>query len=160
MMSDQTNEKISQRLMSAFVQFRRIRPSDMDDFCQKEKRRLKHSEIMVLLSVKEIEGKYPDGGSISDLSGNMRVKSPTIVPAIYNLEREKLVERKTDQNDRRVIRVSLTEEGNRFIQTHMQRFIHHIRGLVAYLGEENSNTLADLLNEVYIYVNNRSDQKK
>ena len=158
MTSEEDGERISRRLVAAFVQFRRLRP-DMygGTHCDRE-HCLRHSEVMILFGVKESEARYPDGVSVTDLSGYLRLKSPTITPSVYRLEKEGLVERRVDSSDRRIVRIRLTEEGKSYIHSHVQRFAAHIRGLVNYLGEEKSNTLADLLNEVYQYASHHHSQ--
>lgn len=158
MISEEHSKEISQKLVAAFVQFRRLRPDVYNGpHCDRE-HCLRHSEIMILFGVKESEARYPDGVSVTDLSGYLRLKSPTITPSVYRLEKEGFVERRVDPSDRRVVRIRLTEEGNRFIQAHAQRFAVHIQGLVEYLGEGKSNTLADLLNEVYQYASHHHPQ--
>ena len=151
MADEDRSKQISKRLVAAFVQFRRLRPDVFGGRDCEKKDHLRHSEIMILFGIKESEARYPDGVSVTDLSGYLRLKSPTVTPAVYRLEKEGLIERRTDPDDRRIVRIRLTGEGSRFVQAHAQHFAAHIQGLVEYLGEEKSNTLADLLNEVYQY---------
>lgn len=151
-MPEQENlEGITQKLASAMVQFRRLKSFPMEQKREGEEKQIRHSEVMILFAIRDLVDQYPEGVSISELGEYLRIKSPTVTPAVYNLEQENLVERSIDQKDRRVIRVRLTKQGNRFIEAHVRRFLGQIQGLVTYLGEEKSNTLAELLNEVFEY---------
>lgn len=47
----------------------------------------------------------------AELSAQVGVMTPAAVPALNALERRKLIERRTDTNDRRKIRVDLTPQG-------------------------------------------------
>lgn len=152
MQDKQDTENIAENLIKAFVQFRRMRVNESPKFNQNPPQNCpKHSEIMLLFELKEVENQYPDGVSVSDLSRSMRVKPPAITPIITGLEQRKMIERSMDAYDRRIIRVKMTEEGNRFIENNKQHMVTQIRGLVDYLGNEKSATLAELLNEVYAY---------
>jgi DNA-binding MarR family transcriptional regulator len=156
------NEIISEKLIRAFVQFKRLR-MDGDDmkFDQDQLHQgLKHSEIMLMFGLKEAENGHPDGISVSDLSSLLRVKPPSITPIIGSLEQRNMLERSMDANDRRIIRVRLKEEGNRLIEENKRHMVLRIKSLVEYLGEEKSTVLADLINEVFSFISTQSQHKK
>lgn len=52
-----------------------------------------------------------EGMTQAELSAQVGVMTPAAVPALNALERRKLIERRTDTNDRRKIRVHLTPQG-------------------------------------------------
>lgn len=158
---EKNTQDTAQKLTDALVQFHRLKdvwhrgqsfPSAGEKFRQ--------SEILILFVLKRRESTFPEGISISELSHFLRVKSPTVTPAVFLLEKMHMIRRSTDQKDRRVTRLQLTEEGRRFILLHQRQFVEQIRGLVSYLGEEKSNTLAELLNEVYGYAAGLAGPKK
>lgn len=63
-----------------------------------------------------------------------------------------MVERMPDATDRRVVRIKLTEQGEmitRRAKDHMNQTLNH---LVEYLGEDESNQLAELLMKVRRFV--------
>lgn len=159
-MDKSDTENIAQNLIKAFVQFRRMRVNDPPQQHDPSPHCMKHSEVMLLFELKEVENQYPDGVSVSDLSRSMRVKPPAITPIITGLEQKKMVERTMDANDRRIIRVKMTEEGNRFIEQSKQHMVTKLKGLVDYLGNEKSVTLAELINEVYAYFINLPHEEK
>jgi DNA-binding MarR family transcriptional regulator len=88
---------------------------------------------------------------VSDISRLMRVTSPTITQMVKGLEAQHLVERRSDPSDRRVVYVRLTEHGNLVTVKATEDMGYSVRGLVAFLGEEKSEQLAELLSEVARY---------
>jgi DNA-binding MarR family transcriptional regulator len=56
-----------------------------------------------------------------------------------------------DTTDRRVIVVNLTKHGEQITELAHEAFSDTMRGLIDYLGEEQSNQLADLLFKVFRY---------
>ncbi|MFC7678676.1 MarR family winged helix-turn-helix transcriptional regulator [Paenibacillus sp. GCM10028914] len=121
-------------------------------------------EIKILMTLKykersegaqgfEARSKDDQGLKVSEISSKMRVTSPTISQFINGLESKGLVERIMDQNDRRAVRVRLTAEGEGVVHQAHEAFKANFRGLVAYLGEEDSDQLARLLTKVYEYTN-------
>lgn len=79
----------------------------------------------------------------------MNVTSPTITQFINALESKGLVERVMDVQDRRAVRVQLTEEGHRVVQETYQNVKNNFNELVDFLGEEDSVKLTELLTKVY-----------
>jgi DNA-binding MarR family transcriptional regulator len=149
-------ENVSENLIKAFVQFRRLKMDEGSSDPNHTHHCLKHSEIMLLHEIKEAEDKYPDGISISDISRTLRVKPPSITSIITGLEQKNMVERTMDINDRRIIRVKITEEGNQFVEKNRQHMIEKVKGLVDYLGTEKSAALASLIDEVFTYVSSKA----
>lgn len=89
---------------------------------------------------------------VSEISNHMKVTSPTITQFINGLEGKGLVERVMDKKDRRAVRVRLTDEGEKIVHQAHEAFKANFEGLVAHLGEENSDQLANLLTKVYEYM--------
>jgi DNA-binding MarR family transcriptional regulator len=56
-----------------------------------------------------------------------------------------------DTTDRRVIVVNLTEQGELVVEQADEAFSTTMKGLIDYLGEQQSNQLADLLFKVFHY---------
>ncbi len=133
-----------QKLLQALGQFKRARWHDQTvGGC-------KPSEIRALFCIKH--GSTADAPmKVSDISKQLHVTSPTITQLLKGLEASKLVERHNDPTDRRTIGISLTEKGNYVAQMASDSFSESLHGLMNYLGEEQSNELADLLFKVYSY---------
>lgn len=158
MQKNSSEEDATGKLLNALVQFHKLR--GLTRRGNTPEHRCRHSEILILFSLREMEGDCPEGVSLSDLSRNLKLKSPTVTPAVYHLEKMGFVKRETDPNDRRMIRIRLTGEGNQLLLEHQARFASRIRGLVDSLGTEKSLLLAELLNEVYAYACKQYEEKK
>lgn len=109
-------------------------------------------EIKVLMTLKfHAAMKETDSLKVSEISSRMGVTSPTITQFINGLEAKGLVTRIMDPQDRRAVRVELTEEGQQIADQAHEAFRAHFKGLVHYLGREESAELARLLTKVYTY---------
>lgn len=111
------------------------------------------SELRVLLHIhraSEMNGGV--GLTVSEISSKLEVTSPTVTQLIKGLESEGLVKRKNDQEDRRVVRVQLSDKGAQLANRAMEKFISDFQGLYDYLGEEESEQLVNLLGKVHKYL--------
>jgi DNA-binding MarR family transcriptional regulator len=139
--TEATARKLAQSLKQfnkAFMQFHRAELQQNFVGC-------KPSEIGVLLTISH--GAKPEAREmkVSEISKMMHVTSPTITQVLKGLEANGLVERHIDLTDRRVVGITLTDRGEQVAQRAEETFLTTFRGLVDYLGEEQSNQLAELL---------------
>ena len=151
-MSVQTNAS-EQRLLQALDQFHRTKWND-----QPTVGGCKPSEIRVLFCIKNgIKNGAKPGApmKVSEISKRMHVTSPTITQLLNSMEPNGLVERQIDPDDRRSVGIKLTEKGEWVTERAWEGFLTALRGLIEYLGEEDSEQLADLLFKVLRYVEER-----
>ena len=92
---------------------------------------------------------------VSEISKQLRVTPPTITQVLNSLEANGLIERQIDKTDRRMVSVKLTRKGEIVTQQAEEAFSASINGLIEYLGEEQSNQLADLLSKAFRYFNEK-----
>ncbi|HZK24702.1 MAG TPA: MarR family transcriptional regulator [Oscillospiraceae bacterium] len=149
---DNADRETTQKLMDLFSRFRRLHRG-----CPIPG--LKNSELRILFGVKKSLTMQGCGARISDLSHVMRVTSPTVTQLVNSLESSGLVERTTDPQDRRSIRVVLTTKGEETIQAAADEFFSEFYGLVKHLGEEKSQQLIELLVECFDYLRNSTPTK-
>lgn len=153
------NEKLSEALLKIFMQFGRLRMKEVTKDRRKRPHHiLKRSEVMLLLSLNYQEDQFPEGISVSDISRTLQVKPPSITSVITSLEQKQMLERIMDTNDRRIVRVKMTEAGRQFIHQRKQCMIQQVEGLVNYLGQEKSAALVGLMEETYQYFKNQKKQ--
>lgn len=140
---------IEQKLMSALMQFRRL------GWHQRTIAGCKPSEIRVLFCIKK--GVKPNASDIkvSEISKRLHVTSPTITQLLKGLEANGLIKRHIDQDDRRAVGITLTEKGEWVTQQAEESFTATLHGLTEYLGEEQSNQLAELLFKAFRYFTER-----
>ena len=136
---------IAQKLLEAFSQFHKL------NWKQSPIVGLKSSEIMVLYCIKKRTPPESPGIKVSEISSALRVATPTITQLINGLETNGYVERAMDSEDRRVVRVKLTGKGETTVDKASDALFDSFNGLVDYLGEEDSNRLAEVLSKVYRY---------
>jgi|GEM_PF-501969 len=137
----------ARRLFNAFMQFGRAGWHQH----QQTVAGCKPSEVRVLFCVKK--GRSPDipEMKVSEISKLLHVTSPTITQLIKGLETDGLIERNIDPHDRRAVGIKLTEKGETVTQQAAEVFATSLNGLIEYLGEEQSNQLAELLLKVTRY---------
>lgn len=138
---------VARKLLIAFTQFHRL------NWKQSPVEGLKPSEIFVLFCIKRAVKPASPGIKISDISSTLRVATPTTTQLVNSLEKGGFVERTTDKEDRRAVRVKLTEKGEGMVKKASDSLFDSFSGLVEYLGEEESNELAELLSKTFVYFN-------
>ncbi|PZT55263.1 MarR family winged helix-turn-helix transcriptional regulator [Paenibacillus silvae] len=157
-------DPVAQKLLYSFMQFNKGK------WRQHKPHGRNHNEIMVLACL--LHGSHPGermdwrdnppdfeshlnqehpGLKVSEISALLRVKSPTITPVIRGLEDEGMVERAMDPEDRRAVRITITEAGRAIIRAAHEERMETFNKLVEHLGEEDSLQLAELLSKVYIF---------
>ncbi|MGN7762180.1 MarR family winged helix-turn-helix transcriptional regulator [Paenibacillus sp. 22594] len=108
--------------------------------------------MTLLISIAKRSHEGAVGLKVSEISRFMGLTPPTVTQLINSLEAKHMVERMPDATDRRVVRIKLTEQGElitRRAKDHMNQTLNH---LVEYLGEDESNQLAELLMKVRRFV--------
>ncbi|MBW1823976.1 MAG: winged helix-turn-helix transcriptional regulator, partial [Deltaproteobacteria bacterium] len=100
------------------------------------------SQIKSLFAFKVDDDDYP----IGELGRNARVKSSTMTDMIDRLEKEKIVERIRDDDDRRVVKVHLTDKGKKIKREFTQKTRKGVETAFSKLSEEEVRTLLDHLN--------------
>jgi DNA-binding MarR family transcriptional regulator len=156
-------EEAAHALMRAFVKLRRIHtqsshPGEADHFHRNGAFGIKPSEAMILFAVNDRSAQYPEGIRVSDLSGIMHVKPPSVTSIINSLEEKGLIIRKSDPGDRRITRIVISEEGDKILNEGKKHFLSKIRGVVEYLGVEKSLELAGLLGDVFEYISDKHEK--
>lgn len=147
------SEILSQNLIRALIQLKQViasrsRAQSVPDCAS---RGFKHGEVMFLFRLKGLEQDFPEGISVTQMSERMGVKPPSVTSVVTALEEKGMIARSMDAKDRRIIRIRLTDAGNRFIDENKMHVLIQVKGLVEYLGPEKSKMLAELANDTYTY---------
>jgi DNA-binding MarR family transcriptional regulator len=139
---------IAQKLLKSFSQFRKT------GWHEKQIAGLNPSDIKVLFAIKHsaVEGKTDI--KVSEISSILHVTAPTVTQIINKLEKDGLVIRNIDPADRRAVNIRLTEKGLEITNQARKIFLESFTGLVEFLGEEDSEKLAELLTKVFHYFQN------
>lgn len=75
--------------------------------------------------------------TVSELSGQLHISRPNMTPLVDKLVQFGLVDRKTSQEDRRVIQLDITEEGDRHCRSMCQCFADQLREKLVSLEESD-----------------------
>ncbi|HZP25987.1 MAG TPA: MarR family transcriptional regulator [Dehalococcoidia bacterium] len=97
-----------------------------------------------LLFILRVEDNIP----VSSLAEQMRVAPSTISGLTDRLVRENLIYRRDDPNDRRVVRICLTDEGRSAIDQIDAMSRAHLREVFSRMSEESLLQLTRLLEEL------------
>src|SRR5579863_808547 len=126
---DYPTNPTAQRLLRAFMQFHKV------EWHQRSIAGCTASEIRVLFCIKR--GTHPDTPDmkVSEISKLLQVTSPTVTQLLKSLEANGLIERRSDQTDRRSVGITLTEKGEMVTQKAAEAFTNSLHGLIEYLGE-------------------------
>src|SRR5712692_5795900 len=146
---DQTATATEQKLIGALMQFKRL------GWHQQSIAGCKPSEIRILFCIKKGTSLNSPEMKVSEISKRMHVTSPTVTQLLNGLEAHGFIERHIDPIDRRAVGVKLTRKGEIVAQQAADAFAASMRGLIEYLGEEQSNQLVDLLSKAFRYFNER-----
>lgn len=105
----------------------------------------KPSEIRVLFCIRHGMMK------VSEISKLLHVTSPSVTQLLKGLEAHQLIERHIDPVDRRAVGIKLTEQGDEVTRQAMEGYKRSLDGLVAYLGQDESERFVELITKVMRY---------
>jgi len=101
------------------------------------------------------------GLRVGDLAAWLGVKPPTVTQLVDALAARGLVERFADADDRRAIRVRLSLAGRAMADSFHAHAMEETEALVAHLGVEDGERLADLLSRTAEFLSSRhGDQEE
>ncbi|CRK83282.1 MarR family winged helix-turn-helix transcriptional regulator [Neobacillus massiliamazoniensis] len=152
-MASYNNETV-QKLLKAFMEFRKI------SWHNKKIAGYNPSEFKVLVTIQREANEKKTEMKISEISQFLQVTPPTITQIINVLEKDGLVERTIDPDDRRAVKIKLTPEGLKVTAKARLAFSETFLGLIDFLGEEESEQLANLLSKVQQYFNQQSHNQE
>jgi len=113
---------------------------------------LKASEVRMLVCVKKSNDKGSTGTTVTEISKLLQVTSPTVTQMLNSLLASGHVVRISDNTDRRITEIKLTDTGEEIAQKAIDRFISMFKGMIDHLGKEQSDQLVVMLNQVFHYL--------
>lgn len=114
---------------------------------------IKNSEVRVLLCIGSLLHEGQQVINVSQISNKLQVTSPTVTELTKSLSSKGYIERYTDAKDKRVVDIKLTDKGEKYVQKVATYYNALFSGLIERLGEEQSEKLIDLLDQVCLYLN-------
>lgn len=107
------------------------------------------SETMMLFCIHRCTKTNALGLKASEISTIMRITSPSVTQTVNVLVARGLLERNADPLDGRVVRIKLTDEGQRMTRMAEDAMHLRVKKVVDHLGKERSLLLVELLDEVF-----------
>lgn len=98
-----------------------------------------------------------DGLGIRQIADTMRVTSSAATQFVDSLVRAGLLVRETDPDDRRSVRVSLTDEGRNRLEELQRVKLAGIAQVLSFLSDEELRTFRDLLRKI---INGQTRQRE
>jgi len=141
-------EEHAQKLINTFFRFHKLKWWSPDQSLG-----FKRSEMRLIFMLRDLEIHLKRKVSVSDISNYLRVTSPSVTHLLNSLEEKGIVKRTQDKNDRRSVRVELTEAGLEIIDSADKRLTKNFCGLIEELGTDKSIQLQEILNDVFKYFN-------
>ena len=86
---------------------------------------------------------------MTDVSKRMMISKPAATQIVNRMVDRGLMERLSDESDRRVVYIQATETGRAFYEEKMDRNLTLVDRVVARMGEEEANSLTVLLNRFF-----------
>jgi len=83
--------------------------------------------------------------SISEISNLIHLPLPNITSIINRLEKKRIVNKKRDTKDGRMVRVALTKKGKKYRYDFMARRVQEVKSLLDKLSEQEKNDLSNAL---------------
>lgn len=148
---EQLVDEQSQKLINIFFQFHKLKwwsPNRSLGF--------KKSEMRLIFMLRDLELHLKRKVSVSDISNYLRVTSPSVTHLLNSLEKKGVVKRTQDENDRRSVRVELTDAGLEITNSADKKLKNNFNGLIEELGLEQTAQLHELLSEVIKYFNKKN----
>ena len=112
---------------------------------------IKKSEARAMLCIDYLSEQEEAKVTISEISKNLSIASPTVTELVKVLTKKGYLERKVNEKDKRFVEVALTDTGKKIVEDITQYYNDLFSGLVEKLGTEQSDLLVELLNQVNIY---------
>ena len=138
---DQHIEELIEKLVYLIPTLEKRLIKSLDIGCEPNLSPLQHRAIFILHD----EGML----SMSELSKNMSVSKQQLTIIIDKLLKANFVERVYNKNDRRIINVKLSEEGNNFLCLFKTKIVKDMHLRVKALNEDEVNTLLNAIDDIY-----------
>ena len=103
--------------------------------------------LTLLFQEKDLEADTPV--RMTDISRRMMISKPAATQVVNRMVERGLMERSSDENDRRVVYIQATEAGRAFYAEKMDRNLTLVDRVVERMGEREANDLAALLNRFF-----------
>lgn len=124
----------------------------------KHKMGMPHGEFSMMQTIRHND--KGDGVTMSELSEFSQITKPAVSQIINVLEDKGYVERVTTKKDRRIVRVSLTEEGERAVKASCEIASRKLNKVLDRMGQEDADAFLELLDKFSTIVSNYHEDEE
>ncbi|MDM5327541.1 MarR family transcriptional regulator [Neobacillus sp. CF12] len=122
---------------------------------QKKVDDLSHGERRILGYLTFGKNGVPSG----DLSEKLDLTTPRVASALNSLAKKGYIERNRDENDKRMVIVSITESGKSFMMEEYNKLISMMQKTLQKLGENDSLELIRIIKRIKEITNEMNEQE-
>jgi len=134
---------INTQLIEAIFEFSRNLKGEMSYDCHIM--HLSMLQLQVLLHLK-----HSPASQMSEIATKFHIELPSATSLINTLKKAKLVVRKTDEKDRRLVRISLTQSGEDMLTDAMKERNKKVSTTLQHLSQEDKITLLSILQKLIV----------
>jgi DNA-binding MarR family transcriptional regulator len=138
-MTQNITSDLSHDLFQIIKRLPRLKLKHTDGLTQSEQ------ELLVMLEMNFNETKKVL--TVTEISNLLQITPAGVTHFINPLEETGYIERLQDPNDRRIVRIGLTDKGTQVAEALILEVQKQLIGLVNHLGEKNSKTLIRLMSQ-------------
>jgi DNA-binding MarR family transcriptional regulator len=140
-MKEKTALALTRDLFQIMKQFPRpkLKQSSVDGLTRSEYELL----VMLVMSLDSDKKAF----TVTEISNLLQITPAGVTHLINPLEETGYIERLQDPNDRRIVRIGLTQKGAQVAEALISEVRENLIGLVNHLGEEDSKTLIRLMSK-------------
>lgn len=91
-----------------------------------------------------------DGCIMRQISAHLNVADSTVTMLVDKLVKRNLVKRELSEEDRRIIKVVLTDNGKEIYQEHLRGYQNFCRGMLMTLEESEQDLYVDLMKKIAV----------
>lgn len=122
---------------------------------QKKVDDLSHGERRILGYLTFGKNGVPSG----DLSESLELTTPRVASALNSLAKKGYIERNRDENDKRMVIVSITESGRSYMLEEYNKLISMMQHTLERLGENDAQELIRIIKRIRDITNEMNDQE-
>jgi DNA-binding MarR family transcriptional regulator len=141
-------EQNSAELVSSFKRLHHVLKQNIFQSLDKD---LKPGPFLVMMHLLRENREHEGGVRVSQIAISVGLTVPGVTQIINALEKDGLVTRETDRNDRRAVLIHLNNEGKKLMEPALIRSNDLFAGLIDHLGEDDSQELLRLINKTEEY---------
>ena len=114
----------------------------------------KNASSLQLITLRFIKYKKPTMKEVADY---LTITAPSATSLINNLAKDELIKREEEKGDRRIVRIVITQKGERHLKKGMEYLSQKIRKNLEVLSQKERDELAKILGKV---ANNLKNNKE